>query len=155
MRNRFKLDVHAIQGINLGIFRDAFHQVFFLEGQTLTPVKGEPFIWNFKKSGERGRILDVEGYLRNKQLPLALGRMGYSITRQGFTLVLLFSEAMETLNLNTHTYKVLEIPEEKIWPNAWPSEMLVQVIRHRFKKVAVADETALLKIIGLRKTLNQ
>ncbi len=147
-----RLDLHKIQGINLGLFREAFDQVVSLEGILLRPSEDSSVIWGYENpfSGERGRMLDVEGFLGTGPVSLSFRGLVYTITRQGFTLALAFPAEPKRVQLNRTRHRVLSRREDLPLPSAWPEELIQNRIRLRFRRVAVLDEQYLLREIGLR-----
>ena len=138
------LDVYRVQGVYLGILREAFDRVVELKGFRLTPVAGAPEVWEFRDPAAslRGRILNVAAYLQPD--PVAL------ITRQDFTLALLFPGAPWRVNLNRTRHKPVALDGRLPYPDGWPPGLVTRVIRLRFRTVAILDESFLLRQIGLR-----
>ena len=152
MQRKTRLDVHQIQAVNLGMFRSAFDRIVELSGFQMQPGDNTGCVWNFQhpESGERGRLLHVEGYLGKGGINISVNGMAYLITRQHFTLALAFPSAPRTMWLTDSNHKVLPNGGEKQFPAEWPKEMIKRVIRSRFRKVVIIDESYLLQKIGLR-----
>ena len=148
-----KIDIHQIQSVNLGIIRTPFDRVMEVSGFSVRPVEGDASVWDFHHtaSGEKGRLLHMEGFLGKR--PVAVNGRGqaYLITRQGFTLALMFPSAPRRMKLNQANFKVLPPIAGKHYPQAWPAEMVSKVIRSRFRTIVLLDEAYLLKKIGLRE----
>lgn len=146
------LDIYRVHGHRLGVFRDAFERVMELRGFELTPVNGAPEIWNFRsaESGLRGRLLDVASYLDPEPVSLNTTGRAYMITRQDYTLALLFPGAPSRMRLNETRHTV--VPPERMpsLPALWPREMIARVIRTRFRNTVILNEAFLLEQIGLR-----
>jgi hypothetical protein len=123
-----------------------------LSGFRLKPVERSNCIWEFQhaESNEKGRLLHVEGFLSDGLLSMSVKGTAYMITRQDFTLALLFSSPARTMWLSQANYKVLSKDDPKVCPAEWPKEMIARVIRARFRTVVVLDEAFLLEKIGLR-----
>jgi len=148
------LDVYRLAFGQFGVYRETFDKVTELDGFELTPVKDASEVWEFRNplTGQRGRLLNVDGYLSEN--PVALNTQGraYMITRQDFTLALLFPGRPQRLRLNQTRYKVLD-PEKTrrpLFPDDWPREAIGKVIRIRLRKILILEEGFLLKRIGLR-----
>ena len=150
-----RLDVHQIDSTNLGLYRDSFDRVVELSGFQLQPVQGSGYIWEFQHppSNERGRLLHVEGFLRDSGMAMSVKGTAYLVTRQDFTLALAFPTSPRSLWLTDGKYKVIPKDEERAYPSAWPHEMVAKIVRSRFRKVVIIDESYLLRMIGLRTPL--
>ena len=149
------LDVYAIHGHYLGVFREAFDRVMELEGFELAPVNGAPEVWEFRnpETGQRGRLLNVSGYLHPDPVALTTKGRTYMITRQDFTLALLFPGAPWRLRLNQTRHKPVALDGRLPYPAEWPREMVTRVIRARFRNIVILNEPFLLEQIGLRAPL--
>ena len=136
----------------MGVFRDAFERVMELEGFQLTPVNGAPEIWDFRNPGSelRGRLLDVASYLHSAPVALNTAGRAYMITRQSFTLALLFPGMPKRMRLNETRHKELSLERKRLFPASWPPEMVSRVVRARFRNTIILDEAFLLEQIGLR-----
>ena len=147
-----RLDIHQIQTANLGIFRESFDRVAELPSLNLRPVEESICIWEFDcpQTGERGRLMDVDGFLSNGRVSLSVAGMAYLITRQGFTLALLFPAHPRRVRLTETNYKILPNEDRNAMPPHLPRDLISQVIRHRFRKILIVDQTYLLSKIGLR-----
>jgi hypothetical protein len=146
------LDVYLVHGVYLGIFREAFDRVMELEGFELTPVAQAPEVWEFSNPGAalRGRLLNIAAYLHPGPVALTTRGRAYLITRQNFTLALLLPGSPWRLHLNRTRYKPVALDGRLPYPEDWPRELVSQVIRTRFRTVAILDEAFLLQQIGLR-----
>ena len=149
------LDVYRVQGVHLGIFREAFDRVMELAGFELTPVAGAPEIWEFRDPGSplHGRLLNVAGYLHPDPVALTTRGRAYMITRQEFTLALLFPGAPWRLHLNRARHKPVALEGRLPYPGEWPRELVTRAIRLRFRTIVILDESYLLQQIGLRAPL--
>ena len=141
-------------GSRLGVFRDRFDRVVELQGFELTPVQGTSEVWNFRNplSGQRGRLLNVAGYLDDAPISLTTWGRAYMITRQDYTLALLFPGAPRRIKLNQARYKVLDVNTKPPYPRHWPTGLVTRVIRLRLRNIIILDESFLLRQIGLRGT---
>ena len=141
-------------GSRLGVFRDRFDRVVELQGFELTPVEGASEVWNFRNplSGQRGRLLNVKGYLDDAPISLTTRGRAYMITRQDYTLALLFPGAPRRIKLNQARYKVLDVNAKPRYPRHWPTGLVTRVIRMRLRNIIILDESFLLRQIGLRGT---
>jgi len=146
-----RLDIYTIDNIRVGIFREPFDRVRELNGFLIQPVEGNPVCWDFTldESGQRGRMLDVPGLLHGDHVTLSAGGLAYLITRQGFTLALLFPKGPRRVKLNQVRFRNVEEGKYE-YPAAWPREMISRVIRYRFKNVVLINEAFLLAQIGMR-----
>lgn len=149
------LDVYRVHGHNLGVFREAFDRVMELEGFELMPVAGAPEVWEFRNlaSGQRGRLLNVAAFLHPDPVALTTRGRTYMITRQDFTLALLFPGASWRLRLNQTRHKTLALDGRPLFPDQWPRELVSRVIRARFRTIVILNESFLLQQIGLRSPL--
>ena len=149
------LDIFHLGPHQVGIFREPFDLVETLTGYELTPVDGQPEQWTFRnpQTGRRGRMLDMGGFLSQEPIALNTEARAYLITRQDFTLALIFPGKPRRIHLNQSRYTVLEKPEKAGFPSHWPPDMFGRVIRMRFKNIALLNEAFLLEQIGLRGTL--
>ena len=149
------LDIHRVHGYRLGVFRDAFERVVELKGFQLTPVNGAPEIWNFNsaESGLRGRLLDVVSYLAPEPVSLNTEGRAYMITRQDYTLALVFPGAPTRLRLNEVRHTVVDLQRKQPFPAHWPREMVGSVIRYRLRNTILLNDAFLLEQIGLRAPL--
>lgn len=146
------LDVYPVAGYHLGIFREPFERVQALHGLELRPVVEQPECWDFHNpvSGERGRLLSMSAYLSSD--PIALNTQGrsYMVTRQDFTLALLFPGAPKRIKLNETRHTIIVGSRRPTYPEEWPKGVVQQVIRLRFRTIVILDEVFLLRQIGLR-----
>ncbi len=146
------LDVFQFHDHHLGLFRESFDRVVELAGFELTPVEGVAEVWNFRgpRSGQRGRLIDVSGFLF--EVPVALTTRGraYMITRQDFTLALLLPGAPQRLKLTDIKYSVVQPRRRRPYPEQWPAELVTRVIRYRWHNIVILNEAYLLRQIGLR-----
>ena len=155
MHNQRKnlLDIYPVGSGHVGIFRDPFEKVMELEGFELTPTENASEIWEFSHpdSGIRGRLLNVEGFLGDEPVSLTTRGRAYMITRQNFTLALLFPGSPRRLKLSESRFKVVAKDSD---PGAvlaaWPAAAIDKVIRHRFRNIVILEEAFLLQQIGLR-----
>jgi hypothetical protein len=149
------LDVYRVHGVHLGVFREAFDRVVELEGFELTPAAGAPEVWEFRNPAAalRGRLLNVPGYLHPDPVALTTKGRAYLITRQDFTLALLFPGAPWRVALNRTRHKAVALDGRLPYPGEWPREMVTRVIRARFRTIVILDESFLLQQIGLRAPL--
>ena len=152
MFRKNRLDVFPVHATNLGVLRDPFDKVVELSGFQLKPVGNSHCIWDFQhaESQEKGRLLHVEGFLGGGLVSMSVSGTAYMVTRQDFTLALLFSSQPRGMWLNDAKYKVLPKDESKFFPPEWPKEIISRIIRARFRTVVILDESVLLKKIGLR-----
>ena len=146
------LDVYCVHGARLGIFREAFDRVLELEGFQLTPVVNTPEVWEFRNPALslHGRLLNVAGFLHPDPVALNTKGRAYLITRQDFTLALLFQGAPWHLQLNRTRHKAMAVEGRLPYPERWPGELVTRVIRARFRTIVILDEAYLLQQIGLR-----
>ena len=152
MPPRNRLDVYNIQSVNVAIFREAFDRVVELTGFQLQPVKDSTYIWDFQhpETLSRGRLLHVEGFLREGLISMSNRGTAYLVTRQEYSLALVFPTAPRGMRLNKTSFKVISKEDRKAYPSGWPERAVAQVIRSRFRKFVILDEAFLLEIIGLR-----
>ena len=146
------LDIYQSQDFYLGIHREPFYRVASLTGLELRPVEGTSEVWQFRQpsGGLQGRLIDVTGYLHDKPIEFGGDGKTYMVTRQDFTLALLFSGNPWRINLNEVRYKELELNPGKFFPSDWPAGLVSRVIRHKWRNILVLNESFLLKQIGLR-----
>ena len=149
------LDVYRVNSYQLGVYRESFDKVMQLEGMELTPYEDVSAVWNFRNptTGQRGRLLNIGGYLSDEPISLNTKGRAYMITRQDFTLALLFPGVPRRYKLNTTRYKLVPKEKQSVFPENWPEELIVRVIRFRFRNVAILNEGFLLREIGLRGSL--
>jgi hypothetical protein len=149
------LDIYQVHAFRLGIFRDVFDRVVELKGFELTPVEGAPESWEFRipETGQRGRLLNVGGYLSEDRVSLTTRGRAYMVTRQDFTLGLLFPGTPRRIRLNQTRFKLVPLQPKPPYPARWPQGMVTRVIRLRFRNVIILEESFLLQQIGLRGTL--
>jgi len=152
IQRKFLLDVFKYRNLRLGVYREPFTRVMELTALELIPVEGTSEIWGFRRKGEglRGRLIDVVGYLHDD--PISLNGQGrtYMITRQDYTLALLFPGTPTQINLNEIRHKELKKEETSTYPAEWPQETVSRVIRYKWNNIIILDEAYLLKQIGLR-----
>jgi hypothetical protein len=150
------LDIFRINGTNLAIHREPFERVMELEGFELTPVGNRPEIWEFRNpvTGQRGRLMNVQGYLNDDPVFLNTEGRAYMITRQDFTLALLFPGIPRRIKLNKTRHKVLPLGAGRnpLAPASWPDGTVTRAIRVRFSNILILEEEFLLRQIGLRGT---
>ena len=147
------LDVYQVGANRVGIFRESFERVMELDGFELTPSGEVHEIWDFTNSisGLRGRLINVEGYLGDSTLTLTTQGRAYLVTRQEFTLGLLFPSAPRRLKLSEIRYRVLPDKEQRAaLPLLWPVGAVDRVIRHRFRNIIILEDGFFLEQIGLR-----
>jgi len=144
--------VFKCRGFHLGVHREPFTRVMELPGLELIPVEGATEVWGFRQpmGGVRGRLIDVVGYLHDDPISLNGHGRTYMVTRQDFTLALLFPGTPFQINLNEVRYKELKPGEKPYYPPNWPQEMVSRVIRYKWNNIIILDEAFLLKQIGLR-----
>jgi hypothetical protein len=147
-----ELDVYRVHEVYLGVFREAFDRVAELQGFELSPVPGAPEVWEFRDPGSlaRGRLLNVEGHLHPDPVSLNTRGRAYMITRQSFTLGLLFPGAPWRVRLSRTRHKAVALEGRMPYPDAWPRELVARAIRLRWRTVVILDESYLLQQIGLR-----
>lgn len=152
MQYRTRLDVHRIDSINLGMYRSPFDKIVDLGGILIEPADQSGNVWKFAHpaSGEKGRLLHVEGYLGERGVVMSGRGMAYIITRQHFALALAFPSPPRGIWLTDANHKVLPRDDVSFLPSEWPRGMIKKVIRLRFRKIIIIDESFLLRQIGLR-----
>ena len=152
IQRKFLLDVFKCRNLYLGVYREPFTRVMELTDLELISVEGASEIWSFRQTlgGLRGRLIDVVGYLHDDPISLNGHGQTYMITRQDYTLALLFPGSPFQINLNEVRHKELNKEEKSYYPSAWPKEMVSRVIRYKWKNIIILDEAFLLKQIGLR-----
>lgn len=152
MQYKTRLDVHQIDSINLGMYRSPFDKIVDLGGIEVAPVDQSGYVWKFTHpaSGEKGRLLHMEGYLGDQPVVISARGMAYMITRQHFTLALAFPSPPRGMWLTDSNHKILPREDLSFLPPGWPREMIKKVIRLRFHKIIIIDESFLLRQIGLR-----
>lgn len=148
------LDVFRLTAGYIGVYRETFDRVTELDGFELTPVGDTSDTWEFRNpmTGQRGRLLDVDGHLSDDPIAINTRGRAYMITRQDFTLALLFPGNPQRIRLNESRYKVLhpEASRRPLFPPEWPEGLVAKVIRMRLRKILILEEIFLLKQIGLR-----
>ncbi|MEE8396228.1 MAG: hypothetical protein V3S29_09250 [bacterium] len=146
------VDIHPIDSTNLGVYREPFDRVVDITGFTLWPVAGSNFVWDFQHPGtlERGRLLHVEGFLKGGSVALNHRGQAYVVTRQDFSLALLFPSTPRRISLGGGNYKILPKDSKKAFPAGWPRALISQIVRARFRTVVIINEAFLLEKIGLR-----
>jgi hypothetical protein len=156
MPSKTRLDVHQIQSVNIGLYRTAFDKIVDLAGFQIQPTDQSGWVWEFQRpdSGGPGRLLHVEGFLSGGGVTISVEGTAYMITRQHFTLALAFPSAPRNMWLSDSNHKVLPKDDELSLPAGWPRELVAKVIRSRFRKVVIIDESFLLQKIGLRTPLS-
>ena len=149
------LDIYRVDDNRLGIFREPFERVMEFKGFEISQVEGATEVWNFRNSasGQKGRLLNVNGFLNEALNSISTQGRAYMITRQEFTLALFFPGKPRRIKLNQSRYKTVPIEEKKPIPPHWPREMVTRVIRLRFSNIFILDESFLLQQIGLRGSL--
>ncbi len=149
------LDVYPVAGRHLGIFREPFERVQALHGLELRPVEAQPECWDFNNplSGERGRLLSMGAFLSTAPITLNTQGRAYMVTRQDYTLALLFPGAPKRIKLNETRHTILVGSRGSPYPQEWPEGLVQQVIRLRFRTIVILDEVFLLRQIGLRAGL--
>ena len=157
MDQKNRLDLHQIDHVHVGIFRESFERVAPLNGYVLQPLPDVSCTWEFRSSegSERGRLLDVAGYLADSRVALSARGLLYMTTRQGFTLALLFPAGPRRLRLSEARYKVVGGDPASLAPAGWPEAPITRVIQVRWRKVLLLDEKFLLGLIGLRPNVLQ
>ena len=152
MQAKNRLDIYKINDVRLGVFREPFDRVGELAGYSVRAVADNPTCWEFsnKETNEHGRLLDVTGLLCGKHVKLTSKGMAYMVTRQGFTLALLFPGAPRKIRLNAVRFSILKEEKNFAYPQDWPREMIARVIKVRFRHVVIINEKYLLSQIGLR-----
>lgn len=152
MLRKNRVDVHNVQSTNLGIYREPFDKVVELTGFRLTPVQNSHCIWDFQhsESNEKGRLLHVQGFLAGGMVTMSARGTAYMVTRQNFTLALLFSSPPRGMWLSEEKFKVLPKESSRAYPPDWPQDLISKIIRARFRTVVILNEAALLEKIGLR-----
>ena len=152
MTPKNRLDIHKIRGFYLGVFREPFEQVVPLEGFLLRPDADSSIIWNFENpaTGDRGRFLNVAGFLEGSPVSLSSSALAYSITRQGFTLALVFPGEPRRILLNRARYTPLRLDERPELPPEWPTGMVQRRIKLRWRRISILNEQFFLSMIGLR-----
>ncbi len=156
MPSKIRLDVHQIQAVNIGLYRTAFDKIVNLSGFEIRPADQSGCVWEFQRpdSGGPGRLLHVEAFLSGGGVTMSVEGTAYMITRQHFTLALAFPSAPRNMWLNESNHKVLPKDDESSLPPGWPPELVAKVIRSRFRRVVIIDESFLLRKIGLRAPLS-
>jgi len=152
IQRKFLLDVFKCRNLYLGVYREPFTRVMELTDLELISVEGASEIWRFRQTagGLRGRLIDVVGYLHDDPISLNGHGRTYMVTRQDYTLALLFPGSPFQINLNEARHKELNKEEKTYFPSSWPPEMVSRVIRYKWKNIIILDEAFLLKQIGLR-----
>jgi hypothetical protein len=155
-QRKSQLDIFPFTPYYLGIYRDPFDRVVELGGVELTPGEGAGEVWEFRnlKTGQRGRLLDVSGFLSDGPMALSTKGRAYTVTRQDFSLALLFPGAPRRIRMNSARFRVLEGDKRPALPAHWPGEMITRVIRVRYRTIVILDEVFLLRQIGLRGPLH-
>lgn len=152
MQYKTSLDVHQIESINLGMYRSPFDKIIDLGGIQIEPADRSGYVWKFDHpgSGEKGRLLHMEGYLSERGVVISGRGMAYMITRQHYTLALAFASSPRRMWLTDSNHKILPREDVSFLPPEWPREMIKKVIRLHFRKIVIIDESFLLRQIGLR-----
>ncbi|MBI3993982.1 MAG: hypothetical protein HY342_11965 [Candidatus Lambdaproteobacteria bacterium] len=152
MQAKNRLDIYRINGVRLGVFREPFDRVGELAGYSVRAVAGNPTCWEFSnpETNEHGRLLDVMGLLCGQHVKLSSNAMAYMVTRQGYTLALLFPGSPRRIRLNLVRFRILKEEKEFAYPEEWPRELIARVIKVRFRQVVIINENFLLSQIGLR-----
>ena len=152
MQYKTRLDVHQINSINLGMYRTPFDKIVDLGGIHVEPADRSGYVWKFAHpgSGEKGRLLHVEGYLGEQGVVISGRGMAYMITRQHYTLALAFPSPPRGMWLTDANHKILPREDDSFVPAEWPKGLIKMVIRLRFRKIIIIDESFLLRQIGLR-----
>ena len=146
------LDIFQIGAFHLGVLREAFDWVEVLQGYELSPVSEHPEQWSFqnRQSGRKGRLLDMGGYLSADPIALNTQARAYMTTRQDFSLALLFPGSPKRIRLNETKYTQVPQRQKVGLPEEWPTEMVRDIIKVRFRHICILDDAFLLQQIGLR-----
>ncbi len=152
MQNKNRLDIHKIDNVRLGIFREPFDRVGELAGCSIRPVSGDSSCWDFTNevTNDRGRLLDVAGMLTGSHITMTSSAVAYMVTRQGYTLALLFPGAPRKLKLNRVRFQLVKDEQKYQYPPGWSRDLIARVIRLRFRNIVIIDENYFLSRIGLR-----
>lgn len=146
------LDVYHVEGVYVGVLREEFERVVGMEGCELSLDPGDAEVWQFRHAGAslHGRLLNVAAFLHPGRVALNTRGRAYTVTRQDFTLALMFPGAPRRLHLDRVRHRVVQLDGRRPYPEQWPRELVRQVIRTRFRTIVILNESFLLQQIGLR-----
>ncbi len=149
MQPKNRLDIHKINGVRLGIFREPFDRVGELAGYLVRPVAEQPTCWDFSHpdSAEHGRLLDVTGLLSGRHVSVSSSAVAYMVTRNGYTQALLFPPAPRRIKLNRVRFRIVKEQKEFAYPPEWPRDLIARVIRVWFRDIIIINENFLLSQI--------
>ena len=143
-----RLDIHPVEDIQLGIFRDPFERVETLSGYLLRPSKLSPVVWGFRKgSAPAGYLMDVAGHLLSSYATFPQNGTVYLLNHKGHRMGLLFPPPSYSLDLTRTKVKILPGETPALYPEGWPGKLVTAVIRYRFRKVIVLNERFLLSLM--------
>ena len=142
-----RYDIHRIQNIQLAVHRESFDQVTDLAGYQLRPT-AEPFLWDFQhnRSGNKGKLLHVEGFLGGSSIALQPHGQAYLVAMKGKTLGLLFPGVPKRMKLIPSHYRAIALEKYKGLPQDWPREIAEKILRVRMRELIFLNEFFLLDI---------
>jgi hypothetical protein len=142
-----RLDVHRLGDHLIGLFREPFDRIGTLAGFRLRPGNADLTVWNFvdPETGMDGRLLDVAGWLQDRQVALSAPGTAYLVREHGRLLALHLPPAPKRIKLTEANYKVVQAkPGQTLYPDSWPKGLVVRVIRSWLYRVIIVDEKYLL-----------
>ena len=146
MSRASRYDVHRIQNVQLAVNRESFDQVTDLKGFHLRPTASS-YLWDFQHgpSGNKGRLLHVEGFLGGPTISLQPSGQAYLVSLKGKTLALLFPGQPKRLKLVLSHYRAIPLEKFKGLPPAWPPEIADKIFRVRLRDLVIMNEYYLLE----------
>jgi hypothetical protein len=141
--------LHRAGGRWIAIARDGFAERR-ADGIELSPHPRSPIVWRFRDGAAGGLLLNVPGWLEGGMVSVATSGTLYVRTSGSGAQALYFPGRAVHVELGPKPPRTLPTEGRKVplYPEAWPKNVVRQVIRHRLRTVIVLAEEALLAELG-------
>jgi hypothetical protein len=146
------LHLHRVGKVWIALERHRFAEERQVARLDLRPEPRAPLVWRFHdpEAGTSGRLLNVAGWLDGGLVSVSTRGTLYLRRVGRESLALFLPDAPKRIALGDKPPRTLATAGRRkpLFPDAWPKEAVRQVIRHRFRTIAVLDAEALLKALG-------
>jgi len=146
--DKLALDVFSDGDGQLALPVEAFRRIIRPTGCRLDPMDGFPTVWRYTDSqaGRSGVVLNVPGLLNGGPMSISTRGWMYEAERDGGYAALFLPGSPKRLRLPDTRYKLLtpESSRGPLFPEGWPREAVLQVIRVRFSTIVVLNADYLL-----------